>query len=112
MVLTPEWLRTTVLVWVVWCDVVSVYNVQCVLPKLLEGRVIEDNLWDVVIYTVGDVPAPSFTTGSTVVLAGSTLLTSLFCCSYLGSTSIRCSGSTVGISLSATVSFLLTKLPS
>ncbi|KAG6835928.1 hypothetical protein H0H93_013263 [Arthromyces matolae] len=68
MVLSPEWLRTTLLVWVVWCAMSLAFTMFNVfLPKLLEARGSEDviaseaksldeSLWDVVIFTVGGCP--------------------------------------------------------
>lgn len=65
MVLSPDWLRTTVLVWGAWCFMSLAYTMFNVyLPKLLEGRgrpgeppkSLQDNLWDVVIYAIGGCP--------------------------------------------------------
>ncbi|KAI0695996.1 major facilitator superfamily domain-containing protein [Cytidiella melzeri] len=119
MVLTPEWLRTTLLVWATWCSMSLAYTMFNVyLPKLLEGRGGDDgalkslsgNLWDVVIYTVGGCPGAII--GAWLVdsrlgrrwsLAGSTLLTSLFCLFFVyAQRPWAVQASTVGISLSAT----------
>ena len=87
MVLAPEWLRTTVLVWAVWWAMAfgefashdhfvlyfdahswtypafTMFNVF--LPKLLETRMgpgkaqtLEESLWDVAIFTLGGCPGP------------------------------------------------------
>lgn len=86
MVLSPEWLKTTVLVWAMWCSMslgemllaaswntilrlyfrflaYTMFNVF--LPKLLETtsdegimelKTLEASLWDVVIFTIGGCP--------------------------------------------------------
>ena len=66
MVLEPEWRRTTLLVWGVWCTVALAYHIFNVyLPKLLETRrnsssgatkSLESALWEVVIFTIGGCP--------------------------------------------------------
>ncbi|TEB22963.1 membrane transporter [Coprinellus micaceus] len=67
MVLAPEWIRTTLLVWAVWCTMSLAYTMFNVfLPKLLETasphaleatpKTLEQSLWDVVIFTVGGCP--------------------------------------------------------
>ncbi|KAL0565988.1 hypothetical protein V5O48_016027 [Marasmius crinis-equi] len=65
MVLAPEWIRTTLVVWGVWCAY-TMFNVF--LPKLLETssaaeevetpqlKTVEESLWDVVIFTIGGCP--------------------------------------------------------
>lgn len=85
MVLTPEWRRTTLLVWIAWwamalgtlsnttwavvpwlikATAYTMFNVF--LPKLLEtgsssdptvmAKTLEDSLWDIVYYTIGGLP--------------------------------------------------------
>lgn len=126
MVLSPEWLRTTILVWVVWCTLSLAYTMFNVyLPKLLEtgaGSVsvaevieikpksLESSLWDVVIFTVGGCPGAILgawliesSLGRRWSLAGSTFFTAFFCVVFAQVKSewaVR--ASTVGISLSAT----------
>ena len=81
MVLEPEWFRTTMLVWAAWFsmslgmsypfylppsyDLSSAFTMFNVfLPKLLEMgssgeehvKTLEENLWDVMIFTVGGTP--------------------------------------------------------
>ncbi|KAI0789718.1 major facilitator superfamily domain-containing protein [Abortiporus biennis] len=121
MVLSPEWMRTTILVWAVWCSMSLAYTMFNVyLPKLLETRSslgdegipksLSDSLWDVVIYAIGGCPGailgaymvetPLGRRGS---LASSTFVTAFFCLVFVfaqHSWAVR--ASTVGISLSAT----------
>jgi len=125
MVLSPEWLRTTVLVWATWWGMSLAFTMFNVfLPKLLESssnsegdgapvipKTLEDTLWDVVIFTLGGCPGAVLgaymiesSLGRRWSLAGSTFATALFCVVFIWSSStwaIR--ASTVGISLSATV---------
>jgi hypothetical protein len=65
MVLSPEWCRTTLLVWAVWFFMSLAYTMFNVYyPKLLETgsrgdstpTSLEGNLWDVVIFTLGGCP--------------------------------------------------------
>ncbi|KJA23266.1 hypothetical protein HYPSUDRAFT_137939 [Hypholoma sublateritium FD-334 SS-4] len=64
MVLAPEWLRTTILVWAAWWAMSFAYTMFNVfLPKLLETRMgpgksqtLEESLWDVAIFTLGGCP--------------------------------------------------------
>jgi len=119
MVLSPDWIRTTLLMWTAWFSMSLAYTMFNVyLPKLLEGRgrpgeppkSLAENLWDVVIYAVGGCPGALI--GAWLVdsrlgrrwsLAGSTLLTALFCVFFIyaqGPLAVRVS--TVGIGLSAT----------
>ncbi|EAU86401.2 membrane transporter [Coprinopsis cinerea okayama7 len=70
MVLSPEWLRTTLLVWAAWWAMSLAYTMFNVfLPKLLEtgtsalevpstshSKSLEETLWDVVIFTIGGCP--------------------------------------------------------
>jgi len=121
MVLSPEWLKTTLLVWAVWGAMSLAYTMFNVyLPKLLEGRPgsggdnapksLNDSLWDVVIYAVGGCPGAIL--GAYLVdtplgrrwsLAGSTLVTALFCVFFVfAQHPWAVTASTVGISLSAT----------
>ncbi|THH29107.1 hypothetical protein EUX98_g5071 [Antrodiella citrinella] len=119
MVLSPEWMKTTLLVWAVWCSMSLAYTMFNVyLPKLLEGRLgrdnapktLNDSLWDVVIYSFGGCPGailgaymvdtPLGRRGS---LASSTLVTALFCLLFVfAQHPLAVTASTVGISLSAT----------
>ncbi|KAH6885123.1 hypothetical protein BKA70DRAFT_129607 [Coprinopsis sp. MPI-PUGE-AT-0042] len=69
-VLSPEWLRTTLLVWgACWSMSLAYTMFNAFLPKLLETRTtlepelssaspkrLEDSLWDVVIFTIGGCP--------------------------------------------------------
>jgi len=122
MVLSPEWMRTTLLVWAAWFAMSLAYTMFNVyLPKLLEGRTasgdvtsaprtLNDSLWDVVIYALGGCPGAIL--GAYLVesplgrrwsLAGSTFVTAFFCLVFVmveQSWAVR--ASTVGISLSAT----------
>ncbi|KAG6919261.1 hypothetical protein DXG01_008057 [Tephrocybe rancida] len=98
MVLSPEWLRTTLLVWAVWCAMSLAYTMFNVyLPKLLESgagavviaaeaKSLEESLWDVVIFTIGGCPGAILGAyliesplGRRWSLAGSTFLTAFFC---------------------------------
>lgn len=82
MVLTPEWLRTTILVWLAWFSISLGPSISChssrplitsffsaytmfnvFLPKLLETRsgsdvpqTLEQSLWGVMIFTTGGCP--------------------------------------------------------
>ncbi|KAG6333244.1 hypothetical protein ID866_5839 [Astraeus odoratus] len=96
LVLRPEWFRTTTLVWAIWFCIALAYTIFNVyFPKLLETgssggdtlRSLEDNLWDVVIFTLGGCPGAILgaylvesTLGRRGSLAGTTALTAL-CCS-------------------------------
>ncbi|EGO19340.1 hypothetical protein SERLADRAFT_418566 [Serpula lacrymans var. lacrymans S7.9] len=125
MVLSPEWLRTTVLVWAVWCFMSLAYTMFNVyFPKLLETassisdadaspKTLEENLWDVVIFTIGGCPGailgaylvetPFGRRGS---LALTTFITALFCMAFVlsrGPFAVRVSS--VGISLSSTTMY-------
>jgi len=118
MVLTPEWVRTTILVWSAWFTMSLAYTMFNVfLPKLLETRsgsdvpqTLEQSLWDVVISTVGGCPGAfigAYLVGSKLgrrwSLAGSTFITAFFCVVFvLVRSRWAVSLSTVGISLSAT----------
>ncbi|TFK63042.1 MFS general substrate transporter [Pluteus cervinus] len=122
VVLTPEWMRTTLLVWATWWAMSLAYTMFNVfLPKLLETRPtgtviavvpkgLEESLWEVVIFTIGGCPGAIL--GAYMVesplgrrwsLAGSTFITAVFCAIFI---SVRSAWavqlSTVGISLSAT----------
>ncbi|KAL0060024.1 hypothetical protein AAF712_013203 [Marasmius tenuissimus] len=129
MVLAPEWLRTTLLVWGVWCGMALAYTMFNVyLPKLLETssasfaeeatlpsnpKTVEETLWDVVIFTIGGCPGAIL--GAYMVesplgrrwsLAGSTFVTAFFCMVFAqvqASWAVRVSS--VGISLSATAMY-------
>ncbi|KAF8907387.1 major facilitator superfamily domain-containing protein [Mucidula mucida] len=119
MVLTPEWRRTTLLVWASWCAMSLAYTMFNVfLPKLLESgsgsgtepKSLEASLWDVVIFTIGGCPGAIL--GAYLVesplgrrwsLAGSTFVTAFFCIVFaMVQESWAVRASTVGISLSAT----------
>ncbi|KAH9480727.1 putative MFS-type transporter PB1E7.08c [Psilocybe cubensis] len=119
MVLAPEWLRTTILVWTAWCAMSLAYTMFNVyLPKLLETRsgsteesqTLEGSLWDVMIFTIGGCPGALLgafliesSLGRRWSLAGSTFVTAFFCILFVlvkATWAVRLS--TVGISLSAT----------
>ncbi|RDB14860.1 putative MFS-type transporter PB1E7.08c [Hypsizygus marmoreus] len=124
MVLSPEWLRTTVFVWATWFSMSLAYTMFNVfLPKLLEtgssngpavsileAKTLEESLWDVVIFTIGGCPGAILGAyliesplGRRWSLAGSTFITAFFCVVFVmveSSWAVR--ASTVGISLSAT----------
>ncbi|KAF6754913.1 MFS general substrate transporter [Ephemerocybe angulata] len=121
MVLSPEWVRTTLLVWFVWCAMSLAYTMFNVfLPKLLETgtadvdkvtpKTLEASLWDVVIFTVGGCPGAILgawliesNLGRRWSLAGSTFFTAIFCVVFaLVKAEWAVRASTVGISLSAT----------
>ncbi|PFH49963.1 hypothetical protein AMATHDRAFT_62131 [Amanita thiersii Skay4041] len=122
MVLSPEWLRTTLLVWAAWCAMSLAYTMFNVfLPKLLESgssslslvakpKSIEDSLWDVVVFTIGGCPGAILGAyliesrlGRRWSLAGSTFLTALLCLVFVRvHTTLAVRLTTVGISLSAT----------
>ncbi|ETW81874.1 major facilitator superfamily [Heterobasidion irregulare TC 32-1] len=119
MVLAPEWIRTTVVVWGVWFGMslgYTMFNVY--LPKLLEARnsagaapkSLEGTLWDVVIFTIGGCPGAVLGAyliesplGRRLSLAGSTFVTAVFCIIFaMVDGQFAVTASTVGISLSAT----------
>ncbi|OBZ68970.1 putative MFS-type transporter PB1E7.08c [Grifola frondosa] len=122
MVLTPEWLKTTILVWFAWFAMSLAYTMFNVfLPKLLETRSgtgdasgapksLTDSLWDVVIYSLGGCPGAILGAyliesplGRRWSLAGSTFVTAFFCWIFVTVQhpwAVR--ASTIGISLSAT----------
>ncbi|EKM51853.1 uncharacterized protein PHACADRAFT_165177 [Phanerochaete carnosa HHB-10118-sp] len=120
MVLSPEWMGTTILVWIVWWTMSLAYTMfNIYLPKLLEGRgsagdtaprSLSDSLWDVVVYSIGGCPGAilgAYLVDSSIgrrrSLASSTFATALCCVFFVlaqGSLAVRIS--TMGISLSAT----------
>ncbi|KAI0269991.1 major facilitator superfamily domain-containing protein [Gloeopeniophorella convolvens] len=120
MVLSPEWRRTTILVWGAWWGMSLAYTMFNVyLPKLLEARnsagiqskSLEGTLWDVVIFTIGGCPGAMLGAwliewpqlGRRLALAGSTFVTAVFCIVFvLVHDPVAVTASTVGISLSAT----------
>ncbi|KAF9481138.1 MFS general substrate transporter [Pholiota conissans] len=118
LVLSPEWLRTTILVWIAWWAMSLAYTMFNVfLPKLLETRVgpgepqtLEQSLWDVMIFTIGGCPGALLGAyliesrlGRRWSLAGSTFVTAFFCVVFaLVSSTWAVRLSTMGISLSAT----------
>ncbi|KAF9240236.1 major facilitator superfamily domain-containing protein [Melanogaster broomeanus] len=128
MVLSPEWFRTTVLVWGAWFFMslaFTMFNVY--YPKLLEtgstgdgppSKSLEDNLRDVVIFALGGCPGPivgaymvETSLGRRGSLAASTLLTAVFCVMFVNVQSpLLVRVSSVGISLSATVRLRLLNL--
>ncbi|KIM89212.1 hypothetical protein PILCRDRAFT_813136 [Piloderma croceum F 1598] len=125
MVLSPEWIKTTLLMWTVWFAVSLAYTMFNVfLPKLLETssgsqdgvdtpKTLEDTFWDILIFTLGGCPGPIL--GAYLVetplgrrgsLAWSTFVTAIFCVVFVivdGPLAIR--ASTVGISLCATTMY-------
>ncbi|KIL00200.1 hypothetical protein PAXRUDRAFT_821900 [Paxillus rubicundulus Ve08.2h10] len=123
MVLSPEWFRTTVLVWGTWFFMALAFTMFNVYyPKLLEtGSTgegspppsLEDNLWDVVIFTLGGCPGAILgaymvesSLGRRGSLAGTTLLTAFFCMVFVHVKSpLMVRASSVGISLSATTMY-------
>ncbi|KIM54189.1 hypothetical protein SCLCIDRAFT_1222239 [Scleroderma citrinum Foug A] len=121
-VLSPEWFATTILVWGMWLFISLAYTIFNVyFPKLLElsssgdgaPRSLEDNLWDVVIFTLGGCPGPIL--GAYMVegplgrrgsLAAMTALTAMSCFMFVqvrGPLLIRLSS--LGISLSSTTMY-------
>ncbi|KAF8895585.1 major facilitator superfamily domain-containing protein [Infundibulicybe gibba] len=120
MVLSPDWARTTILVWATWCSMSLAYTMFNVyLPKLLETspgsdllapKTLEQSLWDVVIFTIGGCPGAILgaymiesSLGRKWSLAGTTFVTAFFCTVFVmvqSAWAVRLS--TVGISLSAT----------
>ncbi|KAI0322023.1 MFS general substrate transporter [Amylostereum chailletii] len=119
MVLSPQWVRTTVLVWAAWFGMSLAYTMFNVyLPKLLEARssqgaepkTLEGTLWDVVIFTIGGCPGAVLGAwliesplGRRLSLAGSTFVTAAFCLLFvMVDSQFAVTASTVGISLSAT----------
>ncbi|KIY51552.1 MFS general substrate transporter [Fistulina hepatica ATCC 64428] len=113
LVLSPEWIRTTLLVWTIWCAMAMAFTLFNVfLPLLLETgsekpRNVSATLWDVVVYTLGGCPgAPlgawmvqSATFGRRWSLACSTFATALFCAVFaLGFARIG----SVGVGLAST----------
>ncbi|KAF5340081.1 hypothetical protein D9758_013141 [Tetrapyrgos nigripes] len=122
MVLTPEWLSTTLLVWGAWFGMSLAYTMFNVfLPKLLESgsrssvtepqeKSLEASLWDVVIFTIGGCPGAilgaymvNSSLGRRWSLASSTFVTAFFCVVFVwveSTWAVRIT--TVGISLSAT----------
>ncbi|KIJ64572.1 hypothetical protein HYDPIDRAFT_90001 [Hydnomerulius pinastri MD-312] len=123
MVLGPEWFKTTMLVWGVWSFMSLAYTMFNVyFPKLLETgtpgdntlpKSLEDNLWDVVIFTLGGCPGAILgaymvesSLGRRGSLAGTTFLTAFFCVIFVHVTSpVMVRVSSVGISLSATTMY-------
>ncbi|KAH8831459.1 major facilitator superfamily domain-containing protein [Flagelloscypha sp. PMI_526] len=120
LVLAPEWRRTTIIVWVVWCLMSLAFTIFNVfLPKLLETRgvsegeaekTLEASLWDVVIFTLGGLPGPllgaymvdSPRVGKRWSLASTTFLTGFFCLVFsMVESEFAVRVSTVWISLSA-----------
>lgn len=120
MVLSPEWRRTTILVWIVWWSMslaFTMFNVY--LPKLLENRIpvassspnddLKRAMWDIVIFTLGGCPGAlvgawlqELPLGRRMSLALSTIATAFLCWVFLlvnSEASIRFIS--VGISLSA-----------
>ncbi|KIJ97555.1 hypothetical protein K443DRAFT_241093 [Laccaria amethystina LaAM-08-1] len=127
LVLSPEWRRTTVLMWSTWCAMALAYTMFNVyLPKLLETgyvsgsteglssvpptKTLEQSLWDVVIFTIGGCPGAILGAwlietrlGRRWSLAGSTFITAFFCVVFvLVESTWAVRSSTVGISLSVT----------
>ncbi|KAH9949855.1 MFS general substrate transporter [Amylocystis lapponica] len=124
MVLSPEWLRTTLLMWGTWWAMSLAYTMFNVyLPKLLEARgsldpdaapkTLEESLRDVVIYALGGCPGAILGAylidsplGRRWALAGSTFVTAFFCWVFvLVEQPWAVRASTVGISLSATAMY-------
>lgn len=127
LVLSPEWLRTSVLMWSTWCAMALAYTMFNVyLPKLLETgsgsgsshnvqsvpptKTLEQSLWDVVIFAIGGCPGAILGAwlietrlGRRWSLAGSTFITAFFCVVFvLVESTWAVRASTVGISLSVT----------
>ncbi|KAI6044903.1 major facilitator superfamily domain-containing protein [Pisolithus marmoratus] len=124
LVLSPEWFRTTVLVWGAWSFLTLAYTMFNVFfPKLLEtgssgeqlSRSLEDNLWDVVIFTLGGCPGAILgaylvesSLGRRGSLAGMIILTAICCFLFVhvsGPLSIRLSS--LGISLFSTAMYAI-----
>ncbi|KAF8628622.1 hypothetical protein AX15_003759 [Amanita polypyramis BW_CC] len=118
MVMSPEWLNTTLLVWAVWFGMSLAFTMFNVfLPKLLEygtstlkPKSLEDSLWDVVIFTIGGCPGAILGAyliesrlGRRWSLAGSTFATAAMCAVFTIVHSLWAVRlTTIGISLSAT----------
>ncbi|KAG6898420.1 hypothetical protein C0992_004131 [Termitomyces sp. T32_za158] len=110
MVLSPEWLRTTSLVWAAWCAMSLETTSGSEDVTVSETKSLEESLWDVVIFTVGGCPGAILGAwliesrlGRRWSLAGSTFITAFFCVVFVGvESSWAVRASTVGISLSAT----------
>ncbi|KAL4081150.1 major facilitator superfamily domain-containing protein [Scleroderma citrinum] len=117
-VLSPQWFRTMALISAVWfCTALAYTLFNVFFPKLLETRSgymdpprsLEDNLWDVVIFTLGGFPGAilgAFMVESSLgrrgSLAGMTALTAICCLMFVqarGSLMIRMSS--LGINLCA-----------
>ncbi|KAM6494435.1 Major facilitator superfamily domain containing protein [Amanita muscaria] len=120
MLLTPEWFKTTLLVWMSWTGMSLAFTMFNVfLPKLLEhgsqlslakSKTLQDTLWDVVIFTIGGCPGAILGAylveshlGRRLSLAGSTFSTAAWCILFTMVQSVwAVRFTTVGISLSAT----------
>ncbi|THH07777.1 hypothetical protein EW145_g3153 [Phellinidium pouzarii] len=120
LVLSPEWKRTTMLIWATWCSMALAYTMFNVyLPKMLEmnlgpiekaPKTLEESMWDVVIFTIGGCPGAiigaymiesSF--GRRWSLAGSTFVTAASCVAFIfAESSFAVRVTTIGVSLSST----------
>ncbi|KAG8889996.1 hypothetical protein FRB98_001431 [Tulasnella sp. 332] len=116
--LTPEWRRSTVLVWVAWTLMSLAYTIFNVfLPKLLESTVGDANphsrkraMWDVVTFTLGGCPGSLLGAwmietklGRRKSLALSTFATAFFCAVFAAvSSQAAVTASSMAISLTAT----------
>jgi len=120
MVMSPEWRRTTLIVWLIWWAMSLAFTMFNVfLPKLLEGRVpsvrastgndLERTMWNIVIFTLGGCPGAllgawlqELSLGRRISLALSTIATAFLCWVFvLVSSEGAIRATTVGISLSA-----------
>ncbi|CAK5273982.1 unnamed protein product [Mycena citricolor] len=108
LVLTPQWRRTSLLVWGAWCGMSLAYTMFNVfLPKLLEtskAQTIRGTLTDVLIYTIGGCPGAFASRRWS--LAGSTLVTAGFCILFVFGQKLEIGIltqlSTIGVGLAST----------
>lgn len=124
LVLSPEWFRTTILVWGAWSFLTLAYTMFNVFfPKLLEtsssreetSRSLEDNLSDVVIYTLGGCPGAILgaylvesSLGRKGSLVGMTILTAICCFLFVNvSGPLLIRASSLGISLCSTAMYAI-----
>ncbi|TRM63911.1 major facilitator superfamily domain-containing protein [Schizophyllum amplum] len=123
LTLSPEWAKTTVVVWAVWCAMSAAFTMfNMYLPKLLESKgqptssmanpsSLSASLWDMVIFTIGGCPGSIL--GAYMVesrlgrrwsLAGSTFATGAFCILFVVvENAWAVTATTVGLSLNATI---------
>ncbi|KAL1729666.1 major facilitator superfamily domain-containing protein [Schizophyllum commune] len=123
LTLTPEWAKTTIVVWVVWCAMSAAFTMfNIFLPKLLESKgtptssmadpsSLTASLWDLAIFTIGGCPGSILgaymvrsSIGRRWSLAGSTFATGAFCLLFVAvESSWAVRATTVGLSLNSTI---------